>query len=109
MDVVRLPAEVGSPYSPTSGGRGKSHYDFLYLPMGFRREANKGYIFDNLISLEAACRPWGAHKGLPRAPVAFKGSAKTYVARCIGQSWPSFLHHLEVGESRNMTSFTVTP
>jgi hypothetical protein len=56
----RLLARFGSPSSPTSSSREKSHYDFLYLPMDFRREANKGYAFVNLITPKAACRSWGA-------------------------------------------------
>jgi hypothetical protein len=55
-DVFHLLARVGSPSSPTSGGRGKSHYDFFYPPMDFRRETNKGYAFNNLIMLKAARR-----------------------------------------------------
>jgi hypothetical protein len=32
------------------------HYDFLYLPMDFKREANKGSTFDKCILPEAACK-----------------------------------------------------
>jgi hypothetical protein len=44
-------ALLSSPF----GSWGKSHYDFLYLSMDFRKEANNGYTFINLTSLEVSC------------------------------------------------------
>jgi hypothetical protein len=63
-------------------GRGKLHYDFLYLLMDFTKEANNSNAFVNLTSPEVACWLWGptTHTdGLSRAvPRPAQPSTSTY-------------------------------
>jgi hypothetical protein len=50
--------------------------------MNFIREANKGYTFINLITLEVAYRPWGP-RGPPRALLGFRGQCQDPRCPCV--------------------------